>query len=107
MVVHVKTKKSKKECIYEAINELGSDATFLEVKSWVQKNYGATITDPPFYSARTKYRKTKAEEAAKEAANGVAQAEKQKEQILDLVKVAKSLVEKLGKENAKALIDCL
>jgi hypothetical protein len=106
-MVITKAKKSKKECILEAIEALGAEATFVEVKSWVNKQYGVSITDPPFYSARSQYRKNQTAEARKRVEEEAINSAKQTDRILEAVKVAKSLVEKLGKDNAKALIDCL
>jgi ribosomal protein L7/L12 len=100
-------KKTKREYILEAIEDLGSEATFVEVKSWVQKQYGVSITDPPFYTARNLYRKKQAEEKLKQQAEEAVNHRSQTDKLLDTVKTAKSLVEKLGKDNAKALIDCL
>lgn len=103
---------TKKDLCAECIQALGLDATYTAAKKWCKNRYGQEISEPQFYTVR---RRIADLVAAKPAIGGAVlqQAEQlvavpaKDSSIVALVKATKALVDKLGKEEAKNLIDAL
>jgi hypothetical protein len=122
----------KKKITEQAIRTLGFDATFASVKKWIKARHNCDIHESKFYPIRREMQaKHKPPTASigstvhkavleRMAEVGVVKPAEQPSNsiqaraylfepngIIALVKTAKALVEKLGKEEAKSLIDAL
>lgn len=98
----------KKALVRQCLNELGVEASFGQAKKWF-KNYKLTLADATFYHVRQDMQREKI--AAPHPVVSVLQKlptiREKISGVVDLVKTAKELVDKLGKEEVRKLIDLL
>jgi hypothetical protein len=112
--------KTKRELCATCIEALGLDVTFSAAQKWCRNRYNQNISEPQFYTVRRSLQDAvDAAEARQPKPTAVsptaevlaripsATAAPSKDSIADLVKATKALVDKLGKEEAKNLIDAL
>lgn len=116
---------TKKELCKVCIETIGVDATYTEVRKWC-KQHGSDISESQFYTVRHEVRRSIQDAAILDEADAVpkpsiasavlqraeqlspsAVATLENDSIVDLVRATKKLVDKLGKEEAKNLIDAL
>lgn len=107
---------TKKGLCAECIQALGVDVTYTVAKKWCKNHYGQEVSEPQFYTVRrimtdalqavSNPEQRPAPWSAKVQAKFTQDAPT-KNSIADLVKATKALVDKLGKEEAKNLIDAL
>lgn len=100
-------KGQKKLLVRQCLNELGVEATFGAAKKWFKKNHNLTLADATFYHVRkdmqgeTAAAKTPPKQASKPFVSPEVQG------IVEVVLAAQKLVDKLGKEEVRKLIDLL
>jgi hypothetical protein len=96
-------KGHKKLLVRQCLNELSIETSFAQAKKWFMKNHKLKLADATFYHVR--------KDMQLEAANSVPAPKPsirvQVHSIVDLVKTAKELVDKLGKDEVRKLIDLL
>ena len=99
-------KGQKKVLVRRCLEELGLEATYGDGKRWFKKNHQLSLADATFYHIRAAMRK--------EAVNP--KVSKLVEKLVDsytladaipILKQAKELVDKIGKAEAKKVIDLL
>jgi hypothetical protein len=97
-------KGQKKVLTRQCLKELGTGASFGQAKKWFKKNHNLTLADATFYHVRQDMRR---EAALKTPPTEPTTTREVVSGIVDLVKTAKELVDKLGKEDTIKLIDLL
>ena len=117
---------SKRELLALCIKTLGLDTTFATAKKWAMSKYKMEVGEPQFYTVRREMQDAAkpaspivqavldrmppgviTPEVAAAAARAAAIEPASANGIAVLVKTARALVEKLGKEEAKSLIDAI
>ena len=108
-------KSTKKNLVKQCLTELGVNASFGSAKKWFQKNHKLSLADATFYHVRKimqqeKLQLTKPLMVATAKALQAVSSELHTElqlNVVDVVKNVKELIDKLGKDEAKKLIDLL
>jgi len=103
-------KGRKKLLVRECLTELGVEASFGAAKKWFMKNHKLTLADATFYHVRKDMQMER--QAVQPLPSKLPQfitplPPKPRTNVLDVVKNVKELIDKLGKEEAKKLIDLL
>lgn len=106
MLMTIVPKGQKKVLVRQCLNELGVEANFGAAKKWFKKNHGLSLADATFYHVRQDMQREKRQAYLPHPAT-IAKIGLVDIKIVDVVKSAKELIDKLGKEDAKKLIDLL
>jgi hypothetical protein len=96
-------KGEKRQTVRKCIEELGLQVTYGAAKRWFKKNYQATLADATFYHVRQAMQR----EAVKQNLIPVKQSGCSLETAVQIVKQVQDLVNKIGKEEVKKVIDLL
>lgn len=103
----------KQQYAREALQSLGLDTDYAAAARWVRDRYGAVLTDSTFYHNRKQVRQEQAAQAPAAVETSAHPAEARpdgptpREGVAELVTKARELIERLGKDEAKRLIDAL
>lgn len=103
-------KGHKKALVRQCLNELGVGASLGKAKKWFMRNHKLTLADATFYHVRQDMQREKIAVPTYPVVSVPQKLPTIHEKIsgvVDLVKTAKELVDKLGKEEVRKLIDLL
>jgi hypothetical protein len=101
-------KGQKKLLVRQCLNELGVETSFGMAKKWFMKNHKLTLADATFYHVRKDMRgETAAAKTAPPKQVSKPFVSPLDFSIVEVVLAAQKLVDKLGKEEVRKLIDLL
>lgn len=100
-------KGEKKKLVRTCLTEIGLDASFSQAKKWFMKNHKLTLADATFYHVRRDMQRDAVILFGKPKPDNSVSVGKTGSTVIEFVKAAQNLIDKIGKDETIALINLL